>query len=372
MSRYRFQLATRSDDAELREILADTPMPGRITVRYQREPSYFDGAVVYGSFHQVIIGRDDEEDQIVGFGSRSIRDCYVNGDAMPIGYLCNLRARQSYRGSGLLARGYAFLRKLHRDGKTSLYLTTIAEGNERAVSVLTSGRAGLPCYSFAGNYHAVLLSVPRRRRVTRSVPSDLEIRPAEEKDVQTVVEFCQRVGPQRQFFPKYGVEDFFNGHGTFKDLPPTDLMLAFRAGRLVGTLGGWDQHGFRQSIVESYPGYLRAVRPLYNWWAHRLDRTALPRPGTEVRYLTAALSLVENEDEGVFRSLLEHLLLRAADGPFSYVMLGMHEADPLLHCVPTATARRYTGGLYLVYWPEGEALRMELDKRPVYLEIGTM
>ena len=35
-------------------------------------------------------------------------------------------------------------RKLHEDGRAPLYLTTIAEGNETALKVLTSGRAGLP------------------------------------------------------------------------------------------------------------------------------------------------------------------------------------------------------------------------------------
>jgi len=372
MSRYRFQLATQDDDAELREILAVTPMPGRISVSYRREPSYFEGAVVHGKFHQVILSRDGDLDQIVGFGSRSVRDCFVNGETTPIGYLCNLRTRESYQGKGLLARGYAYLRKLHRDGKTNLYLTTIAEGNERAVSLLTSGRAGLPCYSPEGNYHAIMLPVPRRRRIKPFCPIDVEVRPARPNDLQAVIDFCLRVGPQRQFFPKYDAADFFSGQSTFKNLKPEDLLLAFRDGRLIGTLGAWDQHGFKQSIVESYPSYLHAVRPFYNWWADRSDRTKLPRPGTEVRYLTTALTLIENEDEEVFGSLLEHLLARAADEPVSYVMLGMHDSDPLLKCVPMAKSRKYTGGLYLVYWQEGEALRRGLDDRPIYLEIGTL
>ena len=41
MSRYRFDLATEADDAALRRVLADTPMPGRIAVSFRREPSYF-------------------------------------------------------------------------------------------------------------------------------------------------------------------------------------------------------------------------------------------------------------------------------------------------------------------------------------------
>ena len=43
MSRYRFELATPADDADLRRILAETPMAGRIAVSFRREPSYFEG-----------------------------------------------------------------------------------------------------------------------------------------------------------------------------------------------------------------------------------------------------------------------------------------------------------------------------------------
>ena len=46
MGRYELSLATPEDDAELRAILAATPMPGRIAVSFRREPSFFDAAVV--------------------------------------------------------------------------------------------------------------------------------------------------------------------------------------------------------------------------------------------------------------------------------------------------------------------------------------
>ncbi len=49
MARYEFQLATRGDDAQLRAILAATPMPGRIAVSFRRDPSFFDAAVVDGA-----------------------------------------------------------------------------------------------------------------------------------------------------------------------------------------------------------------------------------------------------------------------------------------------------------------------------------
>ena len=59
MSRYRFELASPNDDADLRHILTATPMEGQIAVAFHREPSWFAGAVVDGLKH--ILGAPDDE-----------------------------------------------------------------------------------------------------------------------------------------------------------------------------------------------------------------------------------------------------------------------------------------------------------------------
>ena len=59
--------------------------------------------------------------RIIGFGCRSLRDVYINGEARTVGYLSSLRVLPAYRNIGLVARGYAFFRRLHReDGSVPL------------------------------------------------------------------------------------------------------------------------------------------------------------------------------------------------------------------------------------------------------------
>src|SRR5437899_3023357 len=116
-SRYRLELATDADDADLRHILAETPMEGRIGVSFRREPSYFGGSVVDGRFRQVVAARDCQTGRLIGFGSRTVADRYVNGRAEPVGYLSSLRLLAAYRNLGLVARGYAFFRRLHADAR---------------------------------------------------------------------------------------------------------------------------------------------------------------------------------------------------------------------------------------------------------------
>ena len=104
MPRYQLELATPADDADLRRVLAETPMDGRIAISFRREPSYFDAAVVEGDFHQVIAVRDGHDGKIVGMGCRSVRSRYVNGRLDRIGYLSGLRLLAEHRSRGLVAR----------------------------------------------------------------------------------------------------------------------------------------------------------------------------------------------------------------------------------------------------------------------------
>ena len=137
MAKYRFDLAQASDDADLRAVLAATPMPGTVSVSFQREPSYFGAAVVEGRFRQVLVARGESAGRcptvVVAFGALSVSDRYVNGRPRPIGYLSNLRVLPGHRRGSLVGRGYALLRKLHEDRRTSLYLTTIAQDNQTAL-----------------------------------------------------------------------------------------------------------------------------------------------------------------------------------------------------------------------------------------------
>lgn len=371
MARYEFELATEADDGELRRILAATPMPGTISVTFQREPSYFDAAVVDGSFRQTIVCRDRVAKRIAGFCSRSVRTRYVNGAPQPVGYLSLLRLLSEYRNIGLVARGYKCIRQLHRDGRTGLYLTTIAKGNELAISTLTSARTHLPRYHPAGDYYTVV--VPVTQRLTNGAAnSDVNVRGATHADLEEILQLLARVGPSRQFFPKYDAADFFERQGTFRDLVPADLLLAFRSGQLVGVLGGWDQHRFRQTVVERLEAPLRWWRPVYNAFATLLGRPTLPKPGQHFDFVTGILPVVENDDPEVFTALLETLLARLAASRQEYLLLGMHETDPLLKLVLHRATTSYLTHVYYVCWADGEAIRGGLDDRPPYLELGCL
>ena len=371
MGRFQFDLATSRDDADLRTVLAATPMDGTVSVSMQREPSFFGAAAVEGDSHQVIVCRDQRENRIAGFGCRSIRTLFVNGKPEQIGYLSGLRALPEYRNRGLVARGYAALRKLHADGQTRHYLTTIAEGNEQALKILTSSRAGLPRYRSVGRYFTIVIPISRRIERMKQ-DSSVIVRPAMLSDHDRILDFWNTTGRVKQFFPRYRSNDLFGNGGLLRDLAPDDLWLAIRDDAVIGTLGGWDQKSFKQAIVERYTSHLRWSRPIYNAWASLFARPRLPKPGNRLQYLTAAVPVVKDNDPVIFSALLENLLAAAVSRPCSFLTIGFHENDPLLSIASRLQIGRYVTRIYVVDWDDQEPPLDLVANAPVYLELGSL
>jgi hypothetical protein len=373
MSRFEIELATWADDGELRGLLSATPMDGNVSIAFAREPSYFAAAVVEGSSVQVGVVRDRQAGRIVGMGSRAITRKYVNGASVAVGYLSGLRLLKEFRGrAGILARGYRFLRELHEDRRVPYYLTTIAEDNASAVKLLSSGRGGLPVYRPWGKFHTLSIAATRRPARCANSSDGVVVRPAHADDRSAILEFLNKYGPARQFFPVYETNDLFSGSGTLQGVYPEDVLLAVRNRKIVGTLATWDQRRFKQTLVHGYRGWLRSTRLLYNAWATLRRRPTLPAAGSIIEARMIAIPVVSHDELNVFRQLIGEAVRRSAMQGDRMLLIGLHESDPLLPVAREYAGREYVTNLYLVYWPEEVPSFGPLTQRVPYLELGCL
>lgn len=382
MARYQFDVAGPEHDHQLRKLLRSSPTDGKIQLTFQREPNYFAAVPTLGPFCQTLICREMESQAIVAVASRSIRDVFINGQTKAIGYLGMLRITKAHQNSSVLARGYRFLKQLHADHRTPMYYTTIADGNQRAIDTLTSGRAGLPAYHPAGVYHTLAIGLSTRAARTESIEprkpgNELEIRRATDGDLSSIVAYVNRVGSAYQFFPVCRESDFETETGaapmaSFKGLRASDFFIALRDGQLIGAIGAWDQHAFRQTVVHGYGTALKLGRPFYNAFAGIRGRSRLPSPGQPFRYLIAALATIENNDPFVFRSLINTLADHYSDGKYDFLMIGLHETNPLLETVAPRATVQYKTQVFHVCWSDGASFRRSLDDRPPWYELGCL
>jgi hypothetical protein len=358
--RLSVEIAAAADDEAIRGLLKRQPIPGRVTLAFEREPSFAIGCAVTGENPVVLVARSDDR-QVVGVACRSVRHVYVNGRPERIGYLGQLRIDERFRGRWLVSRGFAQLAEIDRSDPLPAYLVSIAEGSDQARQVLVrKRRASFPEFHDVAEYHTLALSLHRARTTSRADSDDMV--PGSIEQIPEIVEFLRAEGARRQLFPVWSV-------AMLRDLERVglgigDFRIARRGGRIAGVMALWDQSAYKQSVIRDYAGWLKVA----SW----LGGSIVPRVGDHVRSAYAALVAIANDDSAVFRQLLGEVSAAAAARGFQYLIVGLDARDPLLAVARAHRHIAYRSRLYLASWPNGACLHERLDERPVYVDVATL
>lgn len=360
MSALTFTLATPADEGSLRQLLRENPIPGSISLSFEREPCYFDASTIEGSFHQTIVAREVKTEQVIAFGNRTIRPLFVNGEVRDIGYMSQLRVRPDY-GKGLylargLAGGFKKYHELHGDSRTPFYLMSIIEDNIPARRLLTSR---LPDYPIAQEYarmftHAIY---PVRRRRAVILPGSLRLIRGSEKYVDKIVDCLNRNNARKQFAPYWTSDCLF-----IANLNPSDFFLALDGDRVVGCLACWDQTPLKQTVVRGYSSALARWRKMLNVFSALGGWPHLPEPNTPLRHTYASHLAVDSDDPTVFAALLQTLYNYTLEYGYSYFMIGLSESNPFRALVQAYRPLTYISQLYLVAWDDGQHAIANVDR----------
>src|SRR5216683_5524975 len=332
--RFEFALATEADDGELRELLRHISMPGNITLAFLREPSFFLAEQAGSAASQVLICKDRQKGQVVGMGSRSIRCVYIDGKPTSVGYLSMLRGVPQARSNIGLARGYKYLKELHADGAVPYYFTTIMDDNTDAKALLTSGRAGLPGYQPAAHLITYLIPLTKKRgrqkfrnEVSRRNPELLT----------QAVTFLQEWNRRYQFAPMYTLQDMLGQSNLLPGFSWENLYAYRENGKVLGTLGVWDQQSFKQTVVTAYSRRMQFIRPFYNLLACMQGNPRLPRAGANINILYAALM---SGNKPVFAELLNQVCREWSGRGYDYLSVGLCEGNELSASPPLRLVTR--------------------------------
>src|SRR5258706_1277566 len=356
--------AAREDDPELRRLLRDSPMAGEIRVSLERDQTVFLAAAVKGEPHRTIVARTPEGG-IVGMGSRSVWNAFVNGEPCRLGYLSQLRVDRAHRGrKRLLAAGYDLIRSFRNAEEMPFDLTSIVADNEVARRLLGAGLPGLPTYREIEEWTTLIVPRTSRPRPMTGV----RIERGTPNLITGVAACLERNRRRYQFAPRFSVADLQSPERS-RGLAPSDFFLAVADGEVVGCLALWDQSGFKQVVVQGYAPRLARWRPWMNRLAPLLGTPRLPEPGNALPHAYLSHLAVDGDDSEIFRALVEAAYAEARAKRYVYVVAGLaarHEWNAWLE--KRFQPPVYTSVLYAVLWDAGTAL----DGRMPHVEVALL
>jgi hypothetical protein len=375
----RFDVANKSDDAEIRRLLRETPMPGQISISLEREPNYFADTGIPGEIKQTILARDGS--QLICAGSCSIRDRFVNGKSRRVGYLGGLRLDRRYAGRfDVLRRGYEFFRELQAENPAEFYFTSIAADNTRARIFLERGLPGMPRYEPIGQFVTLIIATSGGRRA-RELSSRTDTPESGGEDMNQgqaslgygdeLISFLNKCNQANQFAPCWSAEEL-------KELQPiglrvSDFHIQRHGGQIVSCVSLWDQRCFKQTVIKDYTLWLALVRPLFNVCEGIMSRPRLPAVGTALA--SAFVSHLGNRtvEKNSVVGLIGNLRTTAYQRGIEHLTLGFAANDPHLAEVRSRFAcREYRSQLYVVHWPGVGSKARDLDGRSLAPEVALL
>jgi hypothetical protein len=371
----RFDLATPADDAEIRRLLRENPMPGRIGISLEREPDAAVAASVEGDVHHTIVARDPLDGRLIAMGSVSVRQRYVNGEPTRVGYLGQLRLDHRVRPRAtVILGGYQWLRHLHESLGVKLYLTSIAADNLPARRLLERGLPRMPTYRPVGTFVTSLF--PQQVLPTARRRADVKLEGISVDRVSEVLECLERNGRRFQFAPVWR-EAEIAGRMRCDDPIELEFQAATRQGRVIGCVGSWDQSAYKQAVVRSYAPKLARWRGVINRFGRPLGVPHLPAVGTPLDLMYLSHLAVDDDDPAVFQTLLRYgcspIDKWMDDAAAGYYVLGLDERHPLFRAIPRRARRQtYRTTLYAVHWEDGRAAAEALDGRPCHPEAALL
>ena len=355
-----FTLATPADDEALRRLLRENPIPGSISLTFEREPCYFDASAIEGPFHQTIVARETATGSVIALGNRSVRKLFLNGRPQDIGYMSQLRVRPDY-GKGLylargLAGGFKKYHQLHQDGRAPFYLMSVIEDNLPARRLLLSG---LPEYPYVKEYARMLTYAiyPVRQKHTLDLPRSLQLVRGSDEYADGIVGCLNRNGARKQLAPYWNCESLFTSN-----LSPTDFFVVLTGERVVGCVACWDQNAFKQTVVRGYSSSLARWRKLLNMFSSFGAWPYLPEPNTTLHYSYASHLAIDDNDPIIFDALVRAVYNYNLEQKYSYFMIGLAETNPLRSVVKAYRPLTYVSQLYLVMWDDGHEFIEAVDK----------
>lgn len=368
MKRFQYKIAELKHNQELKELLHKNPMSGEISVAFETEPNYFDSVNTGNESSRTIICEEAHNKKIVALMAYSIKKVFINGKPAKIGYLNNLRVDKNYRGQGIISNAWDLFYKIHQQSNIPFYLTSIIKDNYQAKNALLKKKFGRPQFIKICNYTTYIINLLRNKK---EMECDIQVVRAKKNNISEIVECLNRNGKQKQFYPFYSKEDFFN-IDKLRDFKIENFFIAKKNDKIVGVIGAWEQTGFKQAVINSYNGKMKLIKPVFNICSKICNFSPLPPANQPMKFIYASFIAIDNNNSDTFRQLLISIHNYCLKNKYLYLTLGLSDLDPLSKIAREFFSIKYASEIFLVKYPDLKFDISKLDEKVPYIELATL
>jgi ribosomal protein S18 acetylase RimI-like enzyme len=319
--RIEIRPAGEADNQGLLALTRITPMAGTVSLRIDRDPDFFALLRLRGTSKVFVAARGPE---VIGCLSVALRTAYIAGAPETIAYIGDMKVHPSFSGSLVAVRLVQALAADMRRSGIDLGFCVAANGNHR-VMPLFAGRVGTPRWVSLGRF-----------LVNGLVPSPFQgsskgytLDSAQAADLPTIAALLDRFHRARQFAPQLQEDEITQILSAGLEQPFPRTFVARRGTKVVATLTLYNTGAVKRNVLLNAPGSLKLAFALLGVATRPFPGFPVPRMGQALRLLSVRYAACEDGHHAALEALLALARTRAFRHRFTFLMLGLHERDPL-------------------------------------------
>jgi predicted N-acetyltransferase YhbS len=319
--RIEIRQADEADNEGLLTLTRMTPMAGAISLRIDREPDFFALLRLRGRSRVFVATRGR---QVIGCVSVALRSAYISGVPETIAYIGDMKVHPSFSGSPVAVRLIKAVETDMRLAGIDVGFCVAADGNHRVMPLL-AGRAGMPRWVPLGRFLVNGLIPSPFKSYSKRYATDA----AQAADIPAITMLLDRFHRSRQFAPQLQEDEIAQILPTRLEEPFPRTFVARQGQRVVATLTLYDTGPVKRNIFLNAPASLKGALALLRVAAAPFPGFQVPRMGQALRLLSARYAACEDGHEAALEALLALARAEAFRYRFTFLMLGLHERDPL-------------------------------------------
>lgn len=347
-NKYKAVVADESHNGLIQAIYDADSFPGRICVKFLRNPNPVASFQREGDKAVIILLVDTERnDRPVGMGACIIRKEFIDGRVNKIGYLTGLKIVPEYRKKiFFIPKLYEYLRSIV-DDDISVFYTTILSENEAAIKLFEKKRKGIPEYSFQGEYTTYMYTSAKKQgegRLHQGLCEKLKI-------------FYNESLNENNFSPvdllDYGMK------------PENYYYLEDEAGQITAACGVLNQEQTKQYQVTEYKGLYKLASYLPS---KMLGYPSFPREKANAKFKSVFALRSANENVEAAEMLLRFIAQEFPKDDF--MLIGLHDSNYLKKCFEKIRHISYKSRFYTVLFDDMKDV--ELGGKPIGVEVSLL
>ncbi|HXB92341.1 MAG TPA: GNAT family N-acetyltransferase [Puia sp.] len=310
--------AISTDNTQLVQLTAQTPMGGAVGLRIDRRPDFFGLLTERGSF--AVWVAEDDYGEIAGSFSFTKQSFIIHGERRSVFYLGDLKIHPRHKGSTLAFR---LVKEMYRQlvkEDADLLFCTAAQDNDSVMDFF-KGRAGIPSFQPLANFMLYQM-IPHRLSSTGHYHSSIAgvtiTRYSTTDDAPGLAGFYNRFYSEHSFYP------------SIRNINGCTHFVTKEGRTVTAAISVFDPFSWKQSVLLHYPAptavALAALRVL------RLFLPLPPIPGkaAAVKVLYVKYFGWADGHSGAFLTLLRQVRHFAFENQYHLVTIAIDEKDKAL------------------------------------------